>query len=478
MNRFKLFIDNFIIYGLGGVIGKMIPFFMLPVITRMLPNTYYMGLNDITNTVLSFAQALAVMGMYDAMFRMFFDQDGMEYRQEICSGALAVTFITSAVIFTAMFALKKNLAVQFFGKEEFDTLIILTSMGVLSGATNSIVSAPTRMENKRKTYLFTNIFTPFASYCIAIALLTRGEYIYAFPVGNLIAAFMTELIFIGLNRKWFSIRKVRFKHIRALMMIGIPLLPNFLIYWVFNSCDRIMISKILGMEYTGIYAVGAKFGQLSQLIYIGFSGGWQYFAFSTMHDKDQVDMTSRIFEYLGCLSVCATVVISVCTEVFFGVLFGDAYSAASVTVPYLFMAPLAQMLFQVASSQFLVVKKTWPSSLILFCGAACNIILNALLIPLLGIEGASLSTLFGFVFSTALSVVVLQKMGLFKIPKRFIGICAVSIIYFILCRIFMKGNIGYKIISGTLFIAGCALLYKKELNELKKMISGTLKKGI
>lgn len=478
MSRFKLFIENFLIYGLGGVIGKMIPFFMLPVVTRLFPSSYYMGINDMSNTILSFAQAFAIMGMYDAMFRIFFERDNRDYKKEICSSALAFVLGASLIVFLMMLLSKKHISAVFFGDSSLSSLIVVTALGVLFGATNSIVAAPTRMENKRRIFLFTNFFSPVLSYSAALLLLFRHQYIFALPIGHLLAALSTTLIFIALNRNWFSFRKVRWSHMKAMLAIGLPLMPNFLIYWIFNSCDRIMISRLLGMEYTGVYAVGAKFGQISQLIYTAFAGGWQYFAFFTMRDKDQVELTSRIFEYLGCLSVCATVVISVCTEVFFGVLFGDAYSAASVTVPYLFMAPLAQMLFQVASSQFLVVKKTWPSSLILFCGAACNIILNALLIPLLGIEGASLSTLFGFVFSTALGVVVLQKMGLFKIPKRFICICAASIIYFILCRIFMKGNIGYEIISGTFFIAGCALLYKKELNELKKMISGTLKKGV
>ena len=49
------------------------------------------------------------------------------------------------------------------------------------------------------------------------------------------------------------------------------------------------------------------------------------------------------------------------------------------------------MLFQVIGNQFLVVKKTWPSMLILTFGALVNIVLNFWLIPTLGIEGASIA---------------------------------------------------------------------------------------
>ena len=41
MNRFRVLAENIVIYGLGGVAGKMIPFLMLPVITRLMPDAGY-----------------------------------------------------------------------------------------------------------------------------------------------------------------------------------------------------------------------------------------------------------------------------------------------------------------------------------------------------------------------------------------------------------------------------------------------------
>lgn len=73
----KLFIENFIVYGLGGVISKLIPLIMLPIITRLMPDTSYFGISDMSNTVVSFGSALAVIGMYDAMYRMFFEKEDL-----------------------------------------------------------------------------------------------------------------------------------------------------------------------------------------------------------------------------------------------------------------------------------------------------------------------------------------------------------------------------------------------------------------
>ena len=75
MNKFKVFVNNILIYGFGSVISRIIPFIMLPVVTRLMPNAEYYGLNDLSITIISVGQAIAVFGMYDAMFRLFFDKE-------------------------------------------------------------------------------------------------------------------------------------------------------------------------------------------------------------------------------------------------------------------------------------------------------------------------------------------------------------------------------------------------------------------
>ena len=84
MKKTKLFIDNILIYGLGGVINKIIPIIMLPIVTRLMPDTTYFGINDLQSTVVSFASAIAMLGMYDALYRMFFEKEENRCVQRRC----------------------------------------------------------------------------------------------------------------------------------------------------------------------------------------------------------------------------------------------------------------------------------------------------------------------------------------------------------------------------------------------------------
>ena len=475
MKKLKLFIENFLVYGLGSIISKIIPLIMVPIVTRLMPSSDYYGISDLSNTVVSFGSALAVMGMYDAMYRMFFEKDDESYKKKICSTALCFTLITSLVIFLVMLLTKNLIAQCFFGDRQYAYVVYLSAMATLVGATNSIISAPTRMQNKRKIFLVTNTISPLLSYSISIPMLLAGHYVIALPVAAVISGVTMEVAFGIMNREWFDPRQFDFTLLKELLAIAIPLLPNFLIYWVFNSCDKVMVTNMIGIGAAGIYSVGSKLGHASQLIYTAFAGGWQYFAFSTMKDNDQVESTSNIFEYLGVLSFSCTVFVFALAQSIYQILFTGDYVSGYIISPYLFLAPLLQMLFQVACNQFLVVKRTWPNMLILSGGAIANIAINYYLIPVLGIEGAAIATLAGYAISDIVGVLVLQKMNLLRIQPRFIATTGMMLVYILVWRLIIKDNVLVSFIAAVLTSLLMVLLYRKDLTKLLENLKGKKK---
>jgi O-antigen/teichoic acid export membrane protein len=189
-----------------------------------------------------------------------------------------------------------------------------------------------------------------------------------------------------------------------------------------------------------------------------------------MKEDNQVKNNSLIFEYLGVISFIATTFICAWSYPIFKLLFTEQYLSGYIVAPYLFLAPLLQMLFQVAGNQFLVIKKTWPNMIILSSGAVVNVVINFSLIPILGIEGASLATLLGYVVSDIVCVVVLYKMKLIVLEKRFILAVLGMAGYYIVWRLFITSNW----LVGTLFALVAAVyfiyLYKKELISIARKL--------
>ena len=211
-SKIKLFIENFVVYGMGGAISSAIPVIMIPVITRLMPNSSYIGISDMATAIISIGNAFALMGMYDSMYRLFFENDSKEYKREICSTSLAFTFLTSIIVAVIMIIFKKPItALMLEGKNGF--LVYICALTVFVGATNSIVSAPIRMQNRRKIYLVLNTLCPLISYSISIPLILNGHYVIALPLATLISNVIIESSFLLINREWFQTKKVNIKHL-------------------------------------------------------------------------------------------------------------------------------------------------------------------------------------------------------------------------------------------------------------------------
>ncbi|NMA48348.1 MAG: oligosaccharide flippase family protein [Tissierellia bacterium] len=474
-NRAKLFLENFLVYGLGSILSKIAPLIMLPIVTRLMPDSTYYGLSDLSNIAVSFGSAIAMMGMYDAMFRMFFDRDDLTYKKEVCSSALNFVLISGLIICLVLFIFKAFFSEWIFNDKKYVDLLNVTSLSIFINTLSGIVVAPTRMQNKRRVFLITNTISPIIGYGVSIPMLLNQNYLFALPLGNLISSTIMLITFYILNRKWFDFKKTSIKLIKEMLKIGVPLMPVFIIYWIFTSLDRLMISRQMGNTFVGIYGVGSRVASISQFIYTAFSQGWQYFAFSTMKDNDQVEMTSRIFEYLALVSFSVFVVITPFTHYIFSLLFEGDYVNGYLVFPYLFLSPLLLMLFQTISNQFLVIKKTWPSTLILSVGAVINVILNYFLINNIGIEGAALATLIGYSISVIVAAIVLSKMKLIIISNR-MKVMSLSVILFtILWRMISPISILPAIFISILTILIFFYLYRSDIIKSYKKLINILK---
>lgn len=469
-SRMQLFLENMVVYGLGGIIGKLIPFCLLPIIIRMMPSAYYYGISDLTDVVVSFGASFSVMGMYDIMFRLFFDKDDISHKRNICSSTLHFVVLNAALLAGILIALRKQAAAFILGDAQYSNLIIIAASSIFFSALSLIVSAPTRMQNQKGKFLIVNTVIPIISYGCAMLLLKFGAYEYALPIVTFCNYLLLTFIFGIINRRFFILRNCDWKLIKKMLLLGIPLVPNFVIYWIFNSSDRLMINFLLGTEAAGIYAVGAKMGHLSQLIYTAFAGGWQYFAFSTMKDNDQVELTSTVFEYLGALSFVSGIAITMFSKIIFSVLFPKSYGDGYIVMPYLFIAPLLLMLYQTAGNQFLVIKKTWPTMLILLSGALVNILINRFLIPVIGIEGAAIGTLLGYLLAVLVCVLVLSKMNQIRIRKRFVKCCFIVALFIGIWRYSLNLYDLIYWVSGVLAISYITFIYGADTKKVVKSI--------
>ncbi len=466
MSRAKLFVENFFIYGFISILNKFVPLILLPVITRLLPNPSDFGIFNIYSLIVGFGTPLSILGLYDAMFREYFEEDDFQYKYNVTTTAQRAVLVSSIIISILLVVFSKNLSFLFFKNSNFTNIILYGSIGVFFSANLSIFQAPTRINNERKVFVFSSLLSTLFSYFISMFLIYLGFSYLGLIYGSMVSSVLLILFFFLRNKKYFSRGRFDRKILLELLKIGLPLLPTFLIYWIYSSMDRIMISNILGTSALGIYSVGDKIGSISQLIYISFANGWQYFVFSTMKDEDQVALISKIFEYLGVVSFISFIIFYLFNDIIFRLLFKGEYVNGYVVSPYLYLSPLLLMLFQIVGNQFLVIKKAYLVTLNLSLGALANIILNLFLIPILGIEGAAIATVLGYTISLILIVISGEKYKIFNHTRKFLFITSLFAMYLILNRIFFYDIKFYRFLFSIILILIQIFFYKNEIREI------------
>jgi len=467
MSRKRLFFENFIIYGIGGGLSKVIPFIMLPILTRLYPDSGFIGINEMFTVGLTFVASVTGFGLYDAMFRFLFEDTSKEKQTIICSTCLKFELFVDTIALLAIILMRKWISVLLFERDDLQSLVVILAFCVVATNVYSILSAPIRMQNKRKTYLAINIVSSIITYGITLLFVLHEDYYIAQPLGTVASLIVALTICFLICKQWFNINKADKEILKNLLVFSLPLVPNVILFWVFNSVDRLMIKSMMDVQAVGIYSVGGKIGHISNLIYTAFAGGWQYFVFSTMKDGDQKELTRRLYEYLSAVTYLSTIMITCISIPMFKILFKEEYWGGAYVVPYLFMAPLMLMQYQVITDQFLVIKKTLFSLIISVIGVALNVGMNWIGITFFGYEAAAVATLISYFVMVISSAMILKKYGYALLTIRYIIISFITMTFICLWRVFMASSI---ILSIFLAIPVCLIIVLCFRTEVKTVL--------
>ncbi len=123
---------------------------------------------------------------------------------------------------------------------------------------------------------------------------------------------------------------------------------------------------------------------------------WQISSVNEYQKKDGARFFSKVFSVYGSLVFLASSAIIAFTQVITNVLVSSDFYSAWQYMPVLVLATVFSCFAAFLSSIYMNEKKSGHVLLTTAVSAVINIILNLLLIPLYGIQGAGISTLFSY----------------------------------------------------------------------------------
>lgn len=389
MNRVKQLFKNTLIFGIGNIGSKLIQFIAVPMFTFFLTTKEY-GEADLLTTMVSLALPFFSLCLYDAILRFIIDDPSNE--ESIISSAIFVTGILVGILtIIDLLLMFLNVPNIFLYRLAIAFLIVQVIQSLLAQYMKAV--------GKNWLYSINGLLLSVLILLLSLLFFQfDGNKVYWYFYAQ-IAAYVISIIFIEvclMKRIVFCLASVRKSWIKKLTMYSLPLIPNQIMWWVMNASDRLLVTYFLGLSINGIYAIAAKIPSLTNVVITIFMQAWQLSSFENANNKDRNIFFSSVFNNLLFVLVLFSSIIMTFLMAIMTIIASKSYYSAWEYVPMLLLGGIFSNMSMFLGTNYLVGKNTGGIFRTSIIGAVLNVGLNIFLIPKLGANGASISTLVSY----------------------------------------------------------------------------------
>lgn len=457
-----------IIYGIGLFLKKAIGFFLIPLYTHSFTHIQY-GKLAIVYLLSSALALLFSLGINDALMKQL-------SKKEINQKEVFSRFFSFRLFYVSLFLLllivySKGISSFLLspGDSQLISLAILTVwIESLAGPALLVL----RVQKRSKKFVLINTLRFAINIGLNILFVLHFKLgVGGVLLGNLGSSLLFFLVLYPEISKLFTF-KFDLKAIKNLLTYGLPLLPLSIIIWLgLDLIDRWIVKWILGLGKTGIYTLGYQFGAIMGIIVHGFRASWTPFFFKNPDKKEVfIDSATTFIR----ISLLTWAILSFFTPEIFKIMVAKEYWEAQIIVPIIAFSYIFFGLEEIFTAGFYIKSRTGLLIPIALTPLLVNIALNLYLIPMLGITGAAIATLFSYFLFALFSYVIGNKIFPVKYNlKTIISELSLSIILILLAT--LAGGILYqRLLAFTIL---CSVLVYKEKIKIRNLFNRIFKKG-
>jgi O-antigen/teichoic acid export membrane protein len=422
-----------IVYGISGTISRFIGIFLVPLYTRVFSPEDY-GVIAILTSIIALLSTMVILGMDNSSARWFYDSDERSRRAGIISSWFWCQLLVSSSVAVLLFVFSEPIAQLLFQDIGLASLIKLAAPLIPLSSFSKVFGNLLRYQRKA---WFTMIYFTASSLVtigmIFLFVLVLKQGITGWITGQVLAAVLAGFVSIFLLGSWINPFRVSRTLLKEMLAFGLPLVPAAAAIWITASSDRLILQLFRETSEVGIYAIAASIAAGMALITTAFQMAWGPFAFSLIHTEESEKVYSKVLSIYALLGGFLGTALSLFSPWILILLTTPAYYAAVTSIPFLVFAYLAIGANYIFSLGAGIVKKSTPVALSIFIGAATSILLNFLLIPVLGKEGAAISNLTAY--TAAAVYMYLRSQKLYPLPYRISDVLICFIFAWILIAI-------------------------------------------
>ena len=391
------------LFAISGFVPKILAFLLIPIYTDCLTTGEY-GISDLITTTVELLLPIFTLDIQDAVVR--FAMDKAYDRKDVLSNAVKIVLIGTVLV--ALGAIGAYM-LKIPGVEP-SYLLFFVLMYFMHAAYNT-VSLFCRGIDKVHVLVTGSVLQSVITLTANILFLMVFRWgLTGYLIANTIG-FATALIFCFFKGKLYQFIKWRpSKAVRKDMIIySFPLIFSVISWWVNKASDRYILTWLVGVEISGIYAVAYKIPHLLSMFQNIFAQAW---AISAVKEFDKEDSDGFMSNMYGTMNFA---MVFVCSGIMLldiplaKILYANEFFEAWKYVPPLLISVVFNAMGLFIGSIFTAVKDTRAISVSTIIGAVVNTVCNVVLIWKWGAYGAAIATMIGYFVIFLMRSVFLRK---------------------------------------------------------------------
>jgi O-antigen/teichoic acid export membrane protein len=383
------------VYGLGGLVSRILATLLLPLYTHYLPPNSYGRVEIVTATTAVAAIALQ-LGIASAFFRFYFDEKTEAGKLTVIRTSFWFTMSMSTVGLVVGVVFAGPIG-HWLGLGHDPTLVRAGAVGLWAQTNYQQLTALFRVEERSVQYAIAsvcNVLITVAAMVVFVAVFHWGAV--GLVVGNFTGTLVVYAALVAYRTEQLGLEFDR-PLLRKMQVFGLPLVPSALALWTINWVDREFVVWYKGLAEAGVYSAAVKIASVITFVMVAFRTAWPAFAYSIEDDRDAKRTYAFVLTYLLTFASWCALALGALAPWWVRLLTSPHYTRAEKGVALLAFAGAVYAGYTVLAIGSGRARRTQLNWVVTGVGAAVNVGLNFWLIPRWGMVGASISTAAAYV---------------------------------------------------------------------------------
>ena len=463
MKSFIKFAKTSGIYFFGTVLAKLVTMLLLRVYTEYIPaedmGTYNVSINYVT-----FLCSVLYLDIWSGILRYFYDYHTPEGQKKPINCGFAIFGISTAAYTVILVVFGQFVTVRY--------LPLIYLYGLMMNLQN-LLGYVARAYGKNVLYASAGLLNSFVTAALNVVLIVglHMDYSALYLAGCI--GYLSNILLVGAGVKiWTLIRPYAFEKPLFVRMLrfSLPLCVNSAAYWFLTSYNSVAVSRMMGMEANGLYAVAIRFGSFISLFTSCFTMAWQEVSYAKeAESKESLSQfySSAVNAYLRFMGMGAAILLPFIWLIF-PLMIADGYSEARNMVPLYILATIASSVSGFLGNIFTAMKKNGLLFYTTVAGSAVNILGVHFLIPRFGVQGASAALFLGFLTIIVFRILLLWNEVSIRIDVRFLVLLAVVLA--VACGVYFYGDLKMTAVFFPITIVLFLLSFREMIGNLLRKI--------